>query len=121
MHKILMLFRRSADLIIPPFSKEMLAFLKFRPSVRIYSTIQTSSSPTPSEYGEAKSQYDSEQEISLPRRRSWLRRHCVAIGVHSILTIGNLIIYVAASTKTWDPAHANSKYTLCYLLKLYLQ
>jgi hypothetical protein len=93
-----------------PLTKKMLKFPKLRPTSPTYTTIEASSSPSLSEHGEGK-EFGSEQGQIEPQRRSWLRRHWVAIGVHSLLAIANCAIYIAASTKTWDPVHARSEST----------
>lgn len=89
--------------------QNMLTFLKIRSSSPAYSHIETGFAHTASDYGESKEQLEVEHCQCESRKKSWLKRHWVAIGVHSLLAIGNLTTYMATSKKPWDLNHTYSE------------
>jgi len=77
----------------------------------MYARVETGSLSPTSTHDEMKEHSFSEDGISEQIRRSWLRRHWISIGVHSLLIVANVVIYIAAISRTWDPSHAFSKST----------
>lgn len=98
----------------------MSTFINLRQSSPAYAKIEEGSLSNSSEHDDIKDQFSSEQGTLAPIRRSWLRRHWIAIGVHTLLIISNLVIYIAAISRTWDPAHAFSKFMTQYVRKVIL-
>jgi len=72
----------------------------------MYARVETGSLSPTSTHDEMKEHSFSEDGISEQIRRSWLRRHWISIGVHSLLIVANVVIYIAAISRTWDPSHA---------------
>jgi len=95
----------------------MSRFFKLRAGSPTYARVEAGLLSPTSTYDEMKDQSFSEDGISEQVRRSWLRRHWISIGVHSLLIVANVVIYIAAISKTWDPSHAFSKSTAHRLRK----